>query len=113
MNIGLLLTNVINDNNNKRLFLSTINKYKENKIKEQEEIFEKNIYYNNNYQKKRDNNDELYLNYFQKYTELKDNWMKSNKENDLEKLKNLKKPELLDVDDIYTYMLIRNKKFKN
>ena len=53
------------------------------------------------------------MNYINTFTDLKDNWIKSKKENDLEKLKNLKKPELIMIDDIYSYMLIRNKKFKN
>ena len=53
------------------------------------------------------------MNYNQSFTQLKDNWLKSNKENDLEKLKNLKKPDLINIEDIYTYMIIRNKNFKN
>jgi hypothetical protein len=116
MNFGLLLTSTMNDKNisdAKRKFLTKINKYKENKIKEQDEIYEKINYYNKRFQKKRDNNHETYFNYIQNFTELKDNWIKSNKENDLEKLKNLKKPDLIDVEDIYTYMIIRNKNFKN
>jgi len=43
---------------------------------------------------------------------LKENWIKSGKEYDLELLKKLKRPELIDIDDIYTYMIIRNKNFK-
>jgi hypothetical protein len=116
MNLGLLLTSTINDKNitdAKRRFLTTINKYKEKKAKEQEENFEKINYYNNKFEKKREINNEKYLNYIQTFTELKENWIKNNKENDLEKLKNLKKPELIDVEDIYTYMIIKNKKLKN
>lgn len=116
MNFGILLTKTINDKNiidSKRIFITKINKYKENKDKEEDDILEKINYYNNYYQKKRENNDETYMNYIQSFTELKDNWIKSNKENDLERLKNLKKPDLIYVEDIYTYMIIRNKKFKN
>jgi hypothetical protein len=116
MNFGLLLTSTINDKNildAKRRFLTKINKYKEVKSKEQDDIFEKINYYNNRFEKKREVNNEKYLNYIETFTQLKENWIKSNKENDLEKLKNLKKPDLLDVEDIYTYMIIRNKKFKN
>lgn len=116
MNFGLLLTNTMNDKNivdAKRRFLTKINKYKQDKEKEQDDILEKINYYNNRFQKKRDMNDETYINYIQSFTQLKDNWIKSNKENDLEKLKNLKKPDLINVEDIYTYMIIRNKKFKN
>ena len=116
MNFGLLLTNTMNDKNivdAKRRFLTKINKYKQDKEKEQDDILEKINYYNNHFQKKRDMNDETYINYIQSFTQLKDNWIKSNKENDLEKLKNLKKPDLINVEDIYTYMIIRNKKFKN
>lgn len=116
MNFGLLLTNTMNDKNivdAKRRFLTKINKYKQDKEKEQDDILEKINYYNNRFQKKRDMNDETYINYIQSFTQLKDNWIKSNKENDLEKLKNLKKPDLINVEDIYTYMIIRNKKIKN
>ena len=116
MNFGLLLTNTMNDKNivdAKRRFLTKLNKYKQDKEKEQDDILEKINYYNNRFQKKRDMNDETYINYIQSFTQLKDNWIKSNKENDLEKLKNLKKPDLINVEDIYTYMIIRNKKFKN
>ena len=116
MNFGLLLTNTMNDKNivdAKRRFLTKINKYKQDKEKEQDDILEKINYYNNRFQKKRDMNDETYINYIQSFTQLKDNWIKSNKENDLEKLKNLKKPDLINVEDIYTYMIIRNKKFIN
>ena len=116
MNFGILLTKTINDNNiidSKKNFIKKINKYKENKEQEQDDILEKINYYNNRFQKKRDMNDETYINYIQSFTQLKDNWIKSNKENDLEKLKNLKKPDLINVEDIYTYMIIRNKKFKN
>lgn len=116
MNFGILLTKTINDNNiidSKKNFIKKINKYKENKEQEQDDILEKINYYNNRFQKKRDMNDETYINYIQSFTQLKDNWIKSNKENDLEKLKNLKKPDLINVEDIYTYMIIRNKNFKN
>ena len=116
MNFGLLLTSTINDKNivdSKKRFLMKINKYKEGKEKEQEDILEKIKYYNNRFQKKREINDETYMNYIQSFTQLKENWIKSNKENDLERLKNLKKPDVIDVEDIYTYMIIRNKKFKN
>ena len=116
MNFGILLTKTINDNNiidSKKNFIKKINKYKQDKEKEQDDILEKINYYNNRFQKKRDMNDETYINYIQSFTQLKDNWIKSNKENDLEKLKNLKKPDLINVEDIYTYMIIRNKNFKN
>jgi hypothetical protein len=116
MNFGLLLTNTMNDKNiidAKRSFLAKINKYKETKVKEQDDILFKINYYNNRFQKKREINDETYMNYIQSFTQLKDNWIKSNKENDLEKLKNLKKPDLINVEDIYTYMINRNTKFKN
>jgi hypothetical protein len=116
MNFGLLLTTTMNDNNitdAKKKFLIKINKYKEGKEKEHNDILDKINYYNNRFQKKRDINDETYMNYNQSFTQLKDNWLKSNKENDLEKLKNLKKPDLINVEDIYTYMIIRNKNFKN
>ena len=69
--------------------------------------------YNLNYERKRLINEEAYINYYQTYVNYKENWLKTNKENDLEKLKNLKKPELLEVDDIYTYIIIKNKRFKN
>jgi hypothetical protein len=116
MNFGLLLTSTINDKNSidsKRNFLKKLDKYKEEKIKENDELIEKKNSYNLNYQKKREYNDELYINYLQTYINYKENWLKSNKEIDLEKLKNLKKPNIIDVDDIFTYMLIKNKKFKN
>ena len=116
MNFGILLTKTINDNNiidSKKNFIKKINKYKQDKEKEQDDILEKINYYNNRFQKKRDMNDETYMNYIQSFGQLKDNWIKSNKENDLEKLKNLKKPDLINVEDIYTYMIIRNKNFKN
>ena len=90
-----------------------INKFNEDKEKEKDDIINKIDYYNNRFQKKRDVNDETYMNYNQSFTQLKENWIKSNKENDLERLKNLKKPDLIEVEDIYTYMIIRNKKFKN
>ena len=116
MKLGLLLTSTINDKNiidAKKKFINTIKKYKDEKDKEHDDISDKIIFYNNNFQKKRDINDEIYMNYINTFTDLKDNWIKSKKENDLEKLKNLKKPELIMIDDIYSYMLIRNKKFKN
>jgi hypothetical protein len=116
MNFGLLLTSTLNDKNKedaKKKFIMKINKYNEDKEKEKDDIINKIDYYNNRFQKKRDMNDETYMNYNQSFTQLKENWIKSNKENDLERLKNLKKPDLIEVEDIYTYMIIRNKKFKN
>ena len=116
MNFGLLLTSTINDKNSidsKRNFLKKLDKYKEEKIKEIDELIEKKNSYNLNYQKNREYYVELYINYLQTYINYKENWLKSNKEIDLEKLKNLKKPNIIDVDDIFTYMLIKNKKFKN
>lgn len=116
MNFGLLLTTTINDKNiidAKKKFLTKINKYKEDKEHEHDDILDKINYYNNRFQKKREINEETYMNYNQSFTQLKENWLKFNKENDLEKLKNLKKPDLINVEDIYTYMIIRNKKFKN
>jgi len=116
MNIGLLLTSAINDKNQelaKRRFLGIINKLKEQNLKKEEDKFEKINYYNSTYEKKRDMNNEIYMNYYQSFIQLKENWLKSNKETDLEKLKNLKKPDLIDIDDIYTSMLIKNKRFKN
>lgn len=116
MNFGLLLTSTINDKNfneAKQKFFMKIDKYKETKEKEKDEMNKKIIFYNNNFQKKREQNDEIYFNYLQTFTKLKENWLLSNKENDMEKLKNLKRPDLINVDDIYTYMIVRNKKFKN
>ena len=115
MNFGLLLTSTINDKNiidSKRNFLNKLDKYKEKKIRENDELIKQKNSYNLNYQKKRDNNDELYMNYLQTYIKYKENWLKSNKEIDLEKLKNLKKTILIDVEDIFTYMLIKNKNLK-
>ena len=88
MKLGLLLTSTINDKNiidAKKKFINTIKKYKDEKDKEHDDISDKIIFYNNNFQKKRDINDEIYMNYINTFTDLKDNWIKSKKENDLEK----------------------------
>ena len=82
MNFGILLTKTINYNNiidSKKNFIKKINKYKENKEQEQDDILEKINYYNNHYQKKREINHETYMNYIQSFRQLKDNWIKSNK----------------------------------
>ena len=94
-------------------FLRILQNYKDEKNKKEEDDIEKMNAYNLNYERKRLINDEAYINYYQTYVNYKENWLKTNKENDLEKLKNLKKPKLLEVDDIYTYMIIKNKRFKN
>lgn len=116
MNFGLLLTSTMNDKNQeqaKRRFIGILNKLKEQKLKTDEDKFEKLNDYLSKYEKKREMNNEIYMNYYQTFIQLKEYWLKSGKENDLEKLKNLKKPELIDIDDIYTSMYIKNKRFKN
>jgi hypothetical protein len=116
MNFGLLLTSTMNDKNKeqaKRRFIGILNKLKEQKLKTDEDKFEKLNDYLSKYEKKREMNNEIYMNYYQTFIQLKEYWLKSGKENDLEKLKNLKKPELIDIDDIYTSMYIKNKRFKN
>jgi hypothetical protein len=83
MNFGLLLTSTLNDKNKedaKKKFIMKINKFNENKEKEKDDIINKMDYYNNRFQKKRDMNDETYMNYNQSFTQLKENWIKSNKE---------------------------------
>ena len=50
MNFGLLLTSTINDKDNinaKKKFLMNLNKYREDKLKEQDDILNKMNYYNN------------------------------------------------------------------
>lgn len=115
MNFGLLIINTIHNKNQdeaKRRLLTSIKKIRDEKMKEQEDKFVKQNYYMSNYEKKRNDNDELYKGYYINFLKLKDNWIKSGKESDLELLKKLKRPELIDIEDIYTYMLIRNKNFK-
>lgn len=116
MNYGLLLTDIINNKNDiydKKKLLMIIEKYKIKIKNEQDEKNEKIKNYYSNYEKKRNENEEKYKNYYINYVKLKDNWINSKKEIDLEKLKNIKKPELIDIDDIYTYMIIKNKNLKN
>ena len=101
MNLGVLITKAVNDRNDeyKRTFLKKIRK-------EQDIYLEKKNYVFNTYEKKRIENDEVYKNFYSTFMKLKEL-------GNIENLKNLKRPDISLVDDIYTCHLIRNERFKN
>jgi len=116
MNIGILITDVINNKNEKegkmRIMLE-IDKIRKKKMKEQEDMLKRHNYYIEKYENNRNKNEDNYKKYLINYIKNKEEWLKSGRESEMEKLKNLKRPEIIEVDDIYTKMIIRNENFKN
>jgi hypothetical protein len=108
MNLGVLITKAVNDRNDeyKRTFLKKINDRREKLRKEQDIYLEKKNYVFNTYEKKRIENDEVYKNFYSTFMKLKEL-------GNIENFKNLKRPDISLVDDIYTCHLIRNERFKN
>jgi len=108
MNLGILLTKSVNDKNEeyKKTFLRKINEKREKLRKDQDIYLEKKNYSFNTYDKKRIENDEIYKNFYSTFMKLKEL-------GNIEKLKDLKRPDIDLVDDIFTSYLIRNERFKN
>ncbi len=113
-NIGLLLTKTINNNSkeNKLLLLNDINKFIKAKEAKQMDLIKKKNFYIDNYELKRKEDENTYAEYKEEYKELYNNWKKSKKIVDLQKLLALKSPSLNNVDDIYTSDIIKNQKLK-
>lgn len=104
--IGYLLVDNINSKTdiNKVKLMSSITNYKnELEKKAKKEKDRKNKYYND-YESKRIANNEKYAKYMKDNKALYDKWRKSKKSNDLYNYLTLRKPNLEDVDDVYTML---------
>ena len=104
IDIGYLLINNINSKTdlNKIKLLSSIGDYKkENENKKKLEI-EMKTKYMNLYENKRIKNKKIYDKYINENQLLYNKWKKNNKPKDLYEYISHKKPELEEVEDIYT-----------
>jgi hypothetical protein len=104
IDIGYLLINNINSKTdlNKIKLLSSIGDYKkENENKKKLEM-EMKTKYMNLYENKRIRNKKIYDKYMNENQLLYNKWKKNNKPKDLYEYISHKKPELEDVEDIFT-----------
>jgi hypothetical protein len=104
IDIGYLLVDNINSKTdiNKVKLNSSIAIYKNEMEKKQKKDKEKQNKYYTNYESKRKSNLDKYNKYLKENKTLFDKWMKSKKTNDLHNYITFKKPDLEDVEDIYT-----------
>jgi hypothetical protein len=105
--IGFLLVDNINSKTdiNKVKLMGSINSYKNELEKKQKKEKDKKNKYYNEYESKRINNNEKYNKYMKDNKTLFDKWRKSKKSNDLYNYLTLKKPDIEEVEDIYTAMI--------
>jgi hypothetical protein len=103
-NIGYLLIDNINSNTdlNKIKLMSSVGSYKKEIENKRKIELEKKNKYMNLYENKRMRNKELYDKYMNENKILFDKWKKNNKPKDLYEYISHKKPDLEEVDDIYT-----------
>lgn len=113
-NIKLLLTKSIDNNSkeNKLLLLNEIQKYNKLNETKQMNLIKKKSFYMDNYEIKRKEDENIYAEYKEEYKQLYDNWKKTKKITELQKLLSLEMPKLNNVQDIYTYNVVKNEKLK-
>ena len=104
IDIGYLLIDNINSkiDLNKIKLMSLIGTYKKELEANKNKENEKKTKYYNNYESKRQANINKYNKYLTENKVLMDKWKKTNKAKDLFEYISVKKPELEDVEDIYT-----------
>lgn len=109
--LGLLLITAIHNNaqKNKDIFLTNVEKHKKNVINNNDIILKKQNFYLVNYEQKRNENNTLYEEYIHNRLLLLNKWKNTNKIQDLQLLVNYQKPIFHDIDDIYTYDIIKSK----
>jgi len=109
--LGLLLIIALHNNaeKNKDILLANVEKHKKNVANNNDLILRKKNFYLVNYEQKRNENDTLYDEYIHNRLLLSNKWKNTNKIQDLQLLVNYQKPVFHDVDDIYTYDIIRSK----
>lgn len=109
--LGLLLIIAIHNNaqKNKDILLTNVEKYKKNVANNNDLILRKKNFYLVNYEQKRNENNMLYDEYIHNRLLLLNKWKNTNKIQDLQFLVNYQKPDFHDVDDIYTYNIIKSK----
>jgi len=109
--LGLLFIMAIHNNSQKHkdLFLSNIEKHKKNVTQNNDIIMKKKEFYITNYEQKRNENNTNYEEYIHNRLLLYNKWKNTNKLQDLQKLVNYPKPNFYDVNDIYTYNIIKSK----
>jgi hypothetical protein len=102
--IGLLLINSIHKNNteNKNNFFKSTKNFKDRQEMAHNKYLEDISYYISHYEKKRNENKNLYDEYLAKRFILYKNWKDSKQINDLNKLLKLDMPKFEEVPDIYT-----------
>lgn len=102
--IGYLLVDNINSKTdiNKVKLMSSITTYKNELEKKAKKEKDKQNKYYIEYESKRKNNNEKYNKYMKDNKILFEKWRKSKKSNDLYNYLTLKKPDIEEIDDIYT-----------
>jgi hypothetical protein len=110
-NLGLLLIAAIHNNTqkNKDALISSAEKHKKNIANNNDLILKRKEFYLKNYEQKRNENNTLYEEYIHNRLQLLNKWKNTNKIQDLQLLVNYQKPIFHDVDDIYTYNIIKSK----
>lgn len=109
-NLGLLLTQVINNNSphNKANFLTSIHNLKKKQQQEQENLIKNRDYYHTNFILKRLENETNYQEYVHNRSLLFKEWQRNKSLANLDKLMNYNLPEINLVPDIYTFDIKRN-----
>jgi len=113
-NIKLLLTKTIHNNTkeNKLIILNEVEKYRKANENKQMDLIKKKNFYMDNYETKRKEDESTYAEYKEEYKQLYEAWKKTKKISDLQKLLSLNMPKLNNVDDVYTYDIVKNEKLK-
>jgi hypothetical protein len=109
--LGLLLIMAVSNNTqkNKDIFLANIEKHKKTVMNNNEIVQKQKDLYLVNYEQKRNENSTNYEEYTHNRLLLFNKWKTTNKLQDLQLLINCPKPDFYEVDDIYTYNLIKSK----
>ena len=103
---GLLLTSAINSPSPiiKTKILSSCDNHRKELLKKQEIAMKKQENYNNNYERKRDEDEVIYRDYLQQRLLLLNKWKQTGNIKDLNNLISLKVPELNLPKEIYTHL---------
>ena len=100
----VLIDNIINikNDNNKIKLLSDVKNFNKNIMENNEKIIKNRNIYSMDYDMKRQKNNDNYDKYLKDKEILYNKWKKSKAVKDLYLLIGLKRPEYIEVDDIYT-----------
>ena len=109
--LGLLLIMAVSNNTqkNKDIFLANIEKHKKTVTSNNDIIQKQKDFYVVNYEQKRNENNSNYEEYIHNRLLLFNKWKTTNKLQDLQQLINYAKPEFYDVNEIYTYNIVKSK----